>query len=74
MSVVMFAGEPVITPEDIRVTIDFGQLIDEVVNTTGITNPNVTWFHDRRALLDNRSVINVLISADKRFCVITDTV
>ena len=74
MSVVVFAGEPVITPQDIRVTIDCGQLIDKVVNTTGITNPNVTWFKDGPALLDNRSAINVIISADKRFCVITDTV
>ena len=73
MSVVVFAGEPVITTQLIRVTIDCGQLIDEVVNTTGIINPNVTWFNDQRALLDNRSAINVIISADKRFCVITDT-
>ena len=73
MSVVVFAGEPVITTQLIRVTIDCGQLIDEVVNTTGITNPNVTWFKDGAALLDNRSAINVIVSADQRFCVITDT-
>ena len=43
MSVVVFAGEPVITTQLIRVTIDCGQLIDEVVNTTGITNLVQRW-------------------------------
>ena len=74
MSVVVFAGEPVITPPGIRVTIDCGQLIDEVVNTTGVINPSVTWFKNGDALLPNMHyALNVKISADKRFCVITES-
>ena len=71
-SVTVFVGEPVITPEDIRVTIDCGPLIDEVVNTTNVTNPTVTWYKDGAALTTG-SAFNVEISDDSRFCVITDT-
>ena len=73
MSVVVFAGEPVITPRDIRVTIDCGKLIDKVVNTTGITNPKVTWFKNGRVLLPKRTALNVILSADQRFCIITES-
>ena len=71
-SVTVFVGEPVLTLEDIRVTIDCGQLIDEVVITSGITNPTVTWFKNRD-ILTTGSAVNVEISDDGRFCVITDT-
>ena len=73
ISVVVLAGEPLITKvEGIRVTIDCGQLIDEMVDTTGITNPIVTWFKDG-AILRNRTASNVIVSANQRFCVIVDT-
>ena len=73
MSVVVLAGEPLITKvEGIRVTIDCGQLIDEMVDTTGITNPIVTWFKDGD-ILRNRTASNVIVSANQRFCVIVDT-
>ena len=68
----MFVGEPIITPEDIWVTIDCGPLIDEVVNTTNVTNPMVTWYKDG-AVLTTGSAINVEISDDSRLCIITDT-
>ena len=71
-SVTVFVGEPVITPEDIRVTIDCGQLIDDVVNTTNVANSPVTWYKDG-AVLTTGSAINVEISDDSRFCVITNT-
>ena len=71
-SVTVFVGEPIITPEDIRVTIDCGQLIDEVINTTNVTKPAVTWYKDGAALTTG-SEINVEISDDRIFCVITDT-
>ena len=71
-SATVFVGEPVITPKGIRVTIDCGQLIDEVVSTTNVTNLTVTWYKDG-AELTTGSAPNVEISDDSRFCVITDT-
>ena len=71
-SVVVSVGEPVITPEDVRVTIDCSPLIDEVAASTGIPNPTVTWFKDGAVLMTG-TAISVEISDDGRFCVITDT-
>ena len=71
-SATVFVGEPAITPESIRVTIDCGHLINEVVSTTNVTNPTVTWYKDG-AVLTTESAPNVEISDDGRFCVITDT-
>ena len=68
----MFVGELVITPEDIWVTIDCGQLIDEVASTTNVTNPTVTWYKDGAVLITG-SAINVEISDERRLCIITDT-
>ena len=70
-SLVVFVGEPVRVGEDVRVTIDCSRLIDEAIDN-GITNATVTWFKDG-AELSNGSIPNVKISADKRFCIITDT-
>ena len=53
-------------------TIDCGPLIDEVVNTTNVTNPMVTWYK-HGAVLTTGSAINVEISDDSRLCIITDT-
>ena len=72
MSLVVFVGDPVIVPEDVRVTIDCGELIDQVAASTGVANPMVTWFKDGTELMTG-SAINVEISDDGRFCVITDT-
>ena len=72
MSLVVFVGEPVIVPEDIRVTIDCGQVIDKVAASSGIANPTVTWYKDGTVLMTG-TAINVEISDDGRFCVITDT-
>ena len=68
----MCVGELVITPEDIWVTIDCGQLIDEVASTTNVTNPTVTWYKDGAVLITG-SAINVEISDESRLCIITDT-
>ena len=72
MSLVVFVGDPIIVPEDVRVTIDCGELIDQVSASTGIANPMVTWFKDGTVLMTG-TAINVEISDDGRFCVITDT-
>ena len=71
-SLVVFVGETVRVGEDIRVTIDCGPLIDEAINN-GISNPTVTWLINsyREAELSNGSISNVVVSADKRFCIIT---
>ena len=71
-SVTVFVGEPVITAEYTQVTIDCGQLIDEVVNTINVANPMVTWYKDGHVLTAG-SVINVGISDDGRLCIIPDT-
>ena len=52
----MLVGELVITPEDIWVTIDCGQLIDEVASTTNVTNPTVTWYKDGAVLTAGSAV------------------
>ena len=70
-SVVVFAGEPVLVPEDIRVTIDCGPIIDAVAAEIGMA-PTVRWYKDG-TILTTGSAINVEISDDGRFCVITDT-
>ena len=70
-SLVVFVGEPVRVGERVRVTIDCSPLIDEAIDN-GIPNPTVTWFKDG-AELSNVSVTNVEISADKRFCIITNS-
>ena len=70
-TVVVFVGEPVIVREDVQVTINCSQLIDEAINN-GISNPNVTWYKDGVAIT-NSSHMNIFISADDRLCIITDT-
>ena len=67
----MLVGEPVTVGDDVRVTIDCSPLIDDAIDN-GIPNPTVTWFKDG-AELSNAYVPKVEISADKRFCIITDT-
>ena len=70
-SLIIFVGEPVIVRQDVRVTIDCGQLINETIDN-GTANPVVTWCKDGREI-SNGSEINVIISADNRFCIITET-
>ena len=55
----MFIGEPVIVPDDVRVTIDCSQLIDQAISS-GVPNPAVTWNGDGLEL-SNGSAPNVVI-------------
>ena len=71
-SVFVFVGKPVSVEEKIRVTIDCSQLIDEVIDSTGVSNPTISWYKDG-LIITNGSERNVLISADNRLCVITHT-
>ena len=68
---VVFAGEPVIAPDDVRVIVNCCQLIDLAI-TSGIQNPTVNWFKDGLEL-SNVSAPNVVISANRKLLIITDT-
>ena len=57
--------------EDVEVNIDCGQQIDDVINMTGV-NPSVTWFKNGM-ILTNGSERNIVISQDKRQCIIEQT-
>ena len=70
-SVVVFVGEPVIVGQDVQVTIDCSQLIEEVINTR-VPNPVINWYKDGREIT-NGAELNVVISTDKSLCIITDT-
>jgi len=71
MSLVIFAGEPVVVPEDIQVTIDCGRLINETRDTLGVV-ANITWKKNGRIIV-NDSEINVVLSPDNSTLFITDT-
>ena len=70
-TVTVNVGQAVIAREDVRVSIDCGQLIDDKINS-GVQNPTVNWYKEG-AILTTGSAINVEISMDSRLCVITDT-
>ena len=53
---------------DEQVIIDCGPLID----STTVPIPNVQWYFNNLSLL-NESTPNVVISQDKRHCIITET-
>ena len=64
-------GKSAIVRMDVRVIIDCRQLVDDVRNLTGL-NYNVTWYKNE-AVLANASENNLVISQDKRLCIITAT-
>ena len=71
-SLVVFVGEPVRVREDIQVTFDCIDLIQKARNE-GISNPDITWYKNGIPL-SNGSAVNVVISPDTRFCIITNTI
>ena len=70
-SVVVFVGERVIVPEYVQLTVNCSPLIDQAISS-GVLNPTVNWFIDGNELY-NRSLPNIVISADRRLLIITDT-
>ena len=88
-SVRVLIGKSVLVGQDERVTIDCGNLTNETIrNLTNevirnltkfnetihnvTVTPVVTWCKDGREI-SNDTVTNVIISADNRFCIITET-
>ena len=67
--VVVFLRVPIVVRSDERLNIECGLLEDDIVRNS---NRNVTWYNDG-VTIANGSHMNVFISADDRFCIITDT-
>ena len=71
-SVFVFVGKPVVVGEDIRVTIDCSQLIDNAISN-GTKNPTVTWYDTGgRPAVDGHAGY-AEISADGRQCIFPST-
>jgi len=70
MSFVAFIGEPIVVPENVRVTIDCGPVIDQANMSGEIFN--ITWRKNGRIIF-NYSEINVVLAPDNKTIVITDT-
>ena len=70
-SVAVFVGENVVVKEDVQVIIDCSQLIDAIADDE-ISNTTTTWYKDGFPIA-NGSALNVKISADNRYCIITNT-
>ena len=66
-SVTVLIGETIIVEEDVQVIIDCSQLI-----ATAISNITVIWLKNGYPIT-NGTAVNTVISADHRFCIITDT-
>ena len=64
-------GQDIIVRERVQVTINCTQLINNKINS-GVQNPTVTWSKDG-VTLTNGSTTNVLISKDRKLCIITST-
>ena len=61
-------GEDSVLGPDERVIIDCGPLIDSI----NVLDPEVNWIHNDNQI-SNKSIPNVVISQDKRQCIITET-
>ena len=62
-------GVPIAVRSDELLKIECGLLLDEVARNS---IRNVTWYNDG-VVITNGSHMNVFISADDKFCIITDT-
>ena len=64
-------GEAIIAREGVQVTINCTQLINNKINS-GVQNPTVAWRKDR-LILKTGSDPNVVLSKDRKLCIITST-
>ena len=67
----VFVGEPVIVGEFVQVTMNCSELIGQVIDSTGVSTNIINWYKDGRKIT-NGSEFNVVLSTDKRLCIITD--
>ena len=72
MSFVTFIDDPVSLPENIRAVIDCGEVIDRAVMDGGSV-ANVTWYKNGRLITNDSGELNVVVAADNRSIIITDT-
>ena len=70
-SVFVFAGEPVIIPEDVNLIIDCSPLIDAFAAQIGYV-PTVRWYKNE-TIIRTGCPINIKISDDGRLLTITGT-
>ena len=62
----------IILKEGVIVNINCSLLIDQAIDE--MLNPlNITWFKDNTSVSDNKTIPNVEISTDRRFCRINTT-
>lgn len=66
--VILNKTDVISTKEGVELTIDCGSLIDG----SGIPNPVVKWYRNDVAIR-NGSTLNVVISQDRRFAIVTST-
>ena len=71
-AIIVAIGENVVAHENVKVTMDCKELIDDL-KEKGEENPNITWSKDR-APFSNHTFINVYISHNKRYCIISPTI
>ena len=64
-------GEAIIAREGVQVTINCTQLINNKINS-GVQNPTVAWSKDG-VTLKTGSDPNVVLSKDRKLCIITST-
>ena len=71
-TIVVAIGENVVVQENVKVTMDCIELIDDLKDQ-GEDNPIVIWSKNEHSLTSNLSQTNVYISHDKRYCIISAT-
>ena len=64
-------GETIIAREGVQVTINCTQLFNNKIKS-GVQNPTVVWYKDRLTLKTGSNP-NVVISKDRKLCIITST-
>ena len=65
-------GESVTVQENVEVTMDCVELIDDLKHSAE-ANPIITWYKNGMKIRGNGTYKNIMISADKRYCIIAAT-
>ena len=65
-------GENVVVHENVRVTMDCIELIQDLIDL-GEERPHVTWIKNTAVIGRNATEVNVFISGDERYCIISST-